>query len=51
MEDNPKMQTAVIIVSGLMKLLWYLFLAAVGILIFITLLVLEASKPKHNKNR
>ncbi len=48
MEVNTKMQTAVIIINGIMKLLWYLFLATAGILIFITMVLWEASKPNKN---
>ena len=50
MEENTKMSTAGIIVGGIMKLLWYLFLATVGILIFITMVLWEASKPSKNNN-
>jgi hypothetical protein len=48
MEENTNMSTAGIIICGIMKLLWYLFLVAAGILIFITMLLVEASKPTKN---
>ena len=52
MEKNLKREaawhTAGIIVSGLMKLLWYLFLIAVGVAIFLASLCWEASKPNKN---
>jgi len=48
MEENTKMSTAGFIIGGIMKLLWYLFLATVGILIFITMVLWEASKPNKN---
>jgi len=48
MEINTKMQTAGIICAGIMKLLWYLFLAAAGVLIFIVMVLWEASKPNKN---
>jgi len=50
MEENTKMSTGYIICIGILKLMWYLFLAAAGILIFLVMLCLEASNPKHNKN-
>jgi len=48
MEPNTKLEIAGIIISGILKLLWYLFLVAAGILIFITMLLWEASKPNKN---
>lgn len=48
METNTKMQTAGIICAGIMKLLWYLFLAAAAVLIFIVMVLLAASKPNKN---
>lgn len=48
MESNTKMQTAGIILSGIMKLVWYLFLVSAGILIFITMVLWEASKPNKS---
>lgn len=52
MEKNLKRQaawqTADIIVSGLMKLVWYLFLIVVGVAIFFASVCYEASKPKKN---
>jgi hypothetical protein len=50
MEKYTKLQTAGIICAGILKLLWYLFLAAMGIFIFIGMVVLEAAKPSKNKN-
>lgn len=48
METNTKMQTAGIICAGIMKLLWYLFLAVAAVLIFIVMVLLAASKPNKN---
>ncbi len=48
MEENTNMSLAGLIVCGIMKLLWYLFLATAGILIFITMVLWEASKPNKN---
>ena len=50
MEENTKLSTAGIIIGGIMKLLWYLFLATAGILIFITMLLWEASKTTKSNN-
>lgn len=48
METNTKMQTAGILINGIIKLLWYLFLATAGILFFITMVLVEAAKPTKN---
>lgn len=52
MEKNTKTQTALhitgIIINGMMKLLWYLFLIAAGVAVFLVALLREASKPKKN---
>ena len=48
MENNLKPNTAVIICAGILKLLWYLFLATAGIGIFIVMVLWEASKPNKN---
>ena len=40
--------TAGIIISGLMKLVWYLFLIVVGVAIFFASVCYESSKPKKN---
>lgn len=52
METNTKLQTALhitgIIITGIMKLLWYLFLIAVGVAILLTSICVEASKPNKN---
>jgi hypothetical protein len=40
--------TAGVIIEGMMKLLWYLFLIAVGVAVFLVSLCLEASKPNKN---
>lgn len=50
MEKNTKLQTAGIICIGIVKLLWYLILIAAGVLIFITMVLVEASKPNKNNN-
>lgn len=50
MEENTKLNTATIIVSGILKLLWYLFLVAAGSLIFLVMLAYEASKPNKSSN-
>jgi len=52
MENSTKLQSALhitgIIITGIMKLLWYLFLIAVGIAVFFVSLCVEASKPNKN---
>lgn len=49
MDEHPKLQIAGIICAGILKLLWYLFLAAVGIFIFIWMVALEAAKQGKNR--
>lgn len=46
MEENTNVSTGYLIINGIMKLLWYLFLATAGILIFIAMVLWEASKPR-----
>lgn len=46
MEENTKVSTGYLIIAGIMKLLWYLFLVAAGICILFFMVCLEASKPR-----
>ena len=48
MKRQAVWHAAGIIVSGLMKLLWYLFLIVVGAAIFLASVCYEASKPNKN---
>jgi hypothetical protein len=50
MENDTKLSTVGVICYVILKLLWYLFLAAAGVLILLIMVLIEASNPKHNKN-
>jgi hypothetical protein len=50
MEDSTKISTASIICIGILKLLWYLFLVAAGILLLLIMVIVECANPKNNKN-
>ena len=50
MESNTKMQTAGVICAGIMKVLWYLLIAAGLVLYLMVGVIIEAAKPSKNKN-